>query len=277
MTSIEVTPEIVRFYSETVDEADRLVSTADGRLEMVRTQELLRRYLPSPPARVLDVGGGPGTHARWLVEDGYEVHVVDPIPRHVAQATATGATAELGDARHLSSGDSAYDVVLVLGPMYHLPQRADRDRALAEALRVLRPGGLLAVAGINRYASLFEHAAYAHLHTESMRESIGTILATQIHDGKKAFTTAYFHSGEQLREEVAAAGFLDASVFGIEGPAWSLLAAAERNTGQSFRESSLFESVLTAARMAEPYPELLAASSHLLAVGRRPVRGVGTA
>ncbi|MFJ4332098.1 MULTISPECIES: class I SAM-dependent methyltransferase [unclassified Streptomyces] len=270
MTSPEVTPEIVRFYSETVDEAERLVSTADGRLEMVRTQELLRRHLPSPPARVLDVGGGPGTHARWLVEDGYEVHVVDPIPRHVEQAVATGATAELGDARHLTADDSAFDVVLVLGPMYHLPRRADRDRALAEALRVLRPGGLLAVAGINRYASLFEHAAYAHLHKESMRASIGTILATQVHDGKKAFTTAYFHTGEQLCEEVAAAGFLDASVFGIEGPAWSLLAAAERNTGQSFRESELFESVLTAARMAEPHPELLAASSHLLAVGRRP-------
>ncbi len=269
MTSPEVTPDIVRFYSETVDEADRLISTADGRLEMVRTQELLRRHLPLPPARVLDVGGGPGTHARWLVEDGYTVHLVDPIPRHVEQARDTGASVEIGDARSLTADAGSYDVVLMLGPMYHLPQRADRDRALAEARRVLKPGGLLAVAGINRYASLFEHAAYAHLHKESMRESIRTILATQIHDGKKAFTTAYFHSGEQLRDEVAAAGFVGADVFGIEGPAWSLLAAAERNTGQSFRESNLFESVLTAARLAEPHPELLAASSHLLAVGRR--------
>ncbi len=271
MTSPEVTPEIVRFYSEIVDEADRLVTTADGRLEMVRTQELLRRHLPSSPARVLDVGGGPGTHARWLVEDGYVVHLVDPIPRHVEQAKATGASVELGDARCLTADDGSYDVVLMLGPLYHLPERADRDRALAEARRVVKPGGLLAVAGINRYASLFEHAAYAHLHKESMRESIGVILATQVHDGKKAFTTAYFHSGEQLRDEVAAAGFTGAEVFGIEGPAWSLLAAAERNTGQSFRESSLFESALTAARMAEPHPDLLAASSHLLAVGRRPV------
>ncbi|MFE5396370.1 class I SAM-dependent methyltransferase [Streptomyces sp. NPDC056568] len=270
MTSLEVTPEIVRFYSETVDEADRLVVTADGRLEMVRTQELLRRHLPSAPARVLDVGGGPGTHARWLVEDGYEVHLVDPIPRHVEKARATGASVEVGDARSLTAADGSYDVVLMLGPLYHLPDRADRDRALAEARRVLRPGGLLAVAGINRYASLFEHAAYGHLHKESMRESIGTILATQVHDGKNAFTTAYFHSGEQLRDEVAAAGFAGADVFGVEGPAWALLAAAERNTGRSFRESSLFESVLTAARLAEPHPELLSASSHLLAVGRRP-------
>ncbi|MFC9916279.1 class I SAM-dependent methyltransferase [Streptomyces sp. NPDC127197] len=270
MTSPEVAPEIVRFYSETIDEADRLTTTADGRLEMVRTQELLRRYLPPPPALVLDVGGGPGAHARWLVQDGYTVHVVDPIPRHIEQAKQTGATVELGDARQLTAEDASYDVVLMLGPLYHLIDRADRDQALGEGFRVLKPGGLLAAAGINRYASLFEHTAFAHLYKQPMQDSIGNILATQVHDGKKAFTAAYFHSGEQLRDEVAAAGFDGAEVFGIEGPAWSMLAAAERNTSESFRDTDLFESALTAARMAEPYPELLAASSHLMAVGQRP-------
>jgi hypothetical protein len=49
-----------------------------------------------------------------------------------------------------------------------------------------------------------------------------------------------------------------------------MLAAAERHVGESLIDEPLFASVLTAARMAEPYPELLAASSHLLAVGRRP-------
>ncbi|MFF4748778.1 class I SAM-dependent methyltransferase [Streptomyces sp. NPDC002514] len=271
----ELAPEILRFYSETIDEADRLTTTADGRLEMVRTQELLRRYLPVPPARILDVGGGPGAHARWLVQDGYSVHLVDPIPRHVEQAKAAGATVEVGDARKLTAKDGEADVVLLLGPLYHLIDGADRRQALAEAYRVLKPGGLLAAAGINRYSSLFEHAAFAHLHKDQMRTSIGGILASQIHDGKKAFTAAYFHSGEQLREEVAAAGFEAAEVLGVEGPAWSMLAAAERNTGDDFRDSPLFESALTAARMAEPYPELLAASSHLLAVGRRPGPGHG--
>lgn len=269
MTLPELAPEIVRFYTETVDEADRLSTTADGRLEMVRTQELLRRYLPTPPARVLDVGGGPGAHARWLVRDGYDVHLVDPIPRHVEQAEDSGATVEVGDARELTAGDGSVDVVLLLGPLYHLIDRADRERALAEAYRVLKPGGVLAAAGINRYSSLFEHAAFAHLHKEPMQKSISQILASQTHDGRKAFTAAYFHSGEQLRDEVTAAGFDDAEVFGIEGPAWSMLAAAERNTGGDFRDTALFASALAAARMAEPYPELLAASSHLLAVGRR--------
>ncbi|MEU1307151.1 class I SAM-dependent methyltransferase [Streptomyces shenzhenensis] len=268
----QLQPEVYDFYTHRITEAERLATTADGRLEMIRTQELLRRHLPPAPAGVLDVGGGPGAHARWLADDGYDVHLVDPIPRHIDQAGAQGLSVELGDARALTAPDQSADVVLLLGPLYHLIERDDRDQALAEAYRVLRPGGLLAAAGINRYSSLFEHAAFAHLHKAPLKASIGGILRSQVHDGKKAFTAAYFHSGEQLRAEVAGAGFTDTHVYGIEGPAWSMLAAAERNTGQPFRDTPLFDSVLTAARMAEPYPELLAASSHLLAMGRRPHR-----
>src|SRR3981081_726397 len=77
-----------------------------GLLEFTRTQEILRRHLPPAPATVLDVGGGPGTHARWLASDGHRVHLVDPVALHVRQALeATAAqpdhpfTASVGDAR----------------------------------------------------------------------------------------------------------------------------------------------------------------------------------
>lgn len=65
MTKPEVVlaPEIEHFYSQVIDESARLSTSADGRLELIRTQEILRRFLPSAPARVLDVGGGRGcTH-----------------------------------------------------------------------------------------------------------------------------------------------------------------------------------------------------------------------
>jgi 2-polyprenyl-3-methyl-5-hydroxy-6-metoxy-1,4-benzoquinol methylase len=270
MSTHEVAPEIKQFYSETINEENRLTMSADGRLEMLRTQELLRRHLPAAPARVLDVGGGPGAHAEWLVADGYTVHLVDPIPRHVKAAELVGCTVELGDARALTARDSSYDVVLLLGPLYHLLEREDRHQALAEAHRVVKPGGLVAAAGINRYASLFEHTAFAHLDNPRLQESIGKILATSTHDGKRGFTAAYFHRGEELRSEVAEAGFADTALFGVEGPTWALLKATEQHTGQSVVGTALFESALAAARMAEPYPELLAASSHLLVVGRRP-------
>lgn len=60
-------------------------------------------------------------------------------------------------------------------------------------------------------------------------------------------------------------------MYGVEGPAWALLKATEHHTGESLAGSGMFHSALAAARTAEPCPELLAASSHLLAVGRRPL------
>ncbi|MCX5607888.1 class I SAM-dependent methyltransferase [Streptomyces sp. NBC_00047] len=268
MSKPELAPEVEHFYAQVVDESVRLSTSADGRLELLRTQEILRRFLPPAPARVLDVGGGAGIHAEWLVKDGYDVKLVDPVARHVERA-AKICMSELGDARHLAEADSSYDVVQVLGPLYHLPAADDRQAALSEARRVAKPGGLVVAAAINRYASIFEHVTYAHLHTERMQASIGTILRTAIHDGKRGFTLAYFHRAEELAEEMVAAGMVDVQVFGVEGPAWSALKAVEQQAGGAPSED-LFASVLTAARMAEPYPELLAASSHLLAVGRAP-------
>ncbi|MFB7747428.1 class I SAM-dependent methyltransferase [Streptomyces sp. NPDC059095] len=267
----EVAPEVLAFYSETIDESERLTTSADGALELVRTQEILRPLLPPAPARILDVGGGPGIHAQWLIQDGYEVHVVDPVPRHIDQAAATGATAELGDARKLSAADHSYDAVLVLGPLYHLLERADRDQALAEAVRVVRPGGLVAAAAIGRYASLFEHVATTMLDVDRVRDAVVDILATGIHEpGRKGFTAAYFHTAASLAEEMTAAGLAGVTVRGIEGPAWAVLKGTEQHTGESVRDSPMFRAALQAARLADPYPELLSASSHMLAVATAP-------
>ncbi|MFF5278762.1 class I SAM-dependent methyltransferase [Streptomyces sp. NPDC000133] len=268
MSNLELAPSVMRFYGETVNEDGRLRRSADGRMELARTQELLRRFLPPAPARVLDVGGGTGIHAEWLVKDGYEVTLVDPVPRHVESASAV-CPAIVGDARDLRDPDDSFDVVQLLGPLYHLPDPDDRHRALAEAHRVVKPGGLVAAAAINRYASLFEHVTYAHLHTERIHDSVSKILETAVYDGARGFALSYFHRAEELVAELTASGLTDVQVFGIEGPAWSLVKAAEQQPGDGPTDE-LIASAMAAARMAEPYPELLAASSHLLAVGTAP-------
>ncbi|MFF2061094.1 class I SAM-dependent methyltransferase [Streptomyces sp. NPDC058200] len=268
MSNLELAPSVMRFYGETVNEGSRLRSSADGRMELVRTQELLRRFLPPAPARVLDVGGGTGIHAEWLVKDGYDVTLVDPVPRHVEAASAVCPSA-VGDARDLSEPSDSFDVVQLLGPLYHLPDATDRQKALAEAFRVARPGGMVAAAAINRYASLFEHVTYAHLHTNRIHDSVSKILETAVYDGARGFALSYFHRAEELVAELVASGLADVQVFGIEGPAWSLVKATEQQPGEGPTDE-LIASAMDAARMAEPYPELLAASSHLLAVGRVP-------
>src|SRR3954468_22181370 len=114
--------EVAAFYNLGF-ERDRLAS-GSGALEFARTQLLLERYLPPPPATIADIGGGPGRYAVWLTQRGYRVHLVDPVPLHVEQARLAArelpdgalASAEVGDARHLEFPDASADAVLLLGP-----------------------------------------------------------------------------------------------------------------------------------------------------------------
>lgn len=137
-------PEFFEHYASGY-EAQRLQS-GSSQIELARTQELVMRYVPSPPTVIFDIGGGPGVYACWLAKQGYEVHLLDANPLHVelarqasqAQPDAPLASIEVGDARSLKRPDASVDVVLLFGPLYHLTERADRLTALQEAHRVLR-------------------------------------------------------------------------------------------------------------------------------------------
>ena len=159
----QLSDEILSFYRQT-QESERLTNDVRGQIEFARTQEIITRYLPSPPAVVLDIGGGSGPYACWLAKAGYEVHLVDPVDLHIEQAKAASdqqpehpiASVSLGDARALRFASASADAVLLLGPLYHLIDKSERLLALREAHRVLRKGGIMVAAGISRFASLLD-------------------------------------------------------------------------------------------------------------------------
>ena len=263
--------EVIGHY-ESIREEDRLASGI-GQLELVRVQEVLKRHLPPPPARVLDVGGGTGIHASWLAARGDSVHVIDLTPRHVemvrSELGGLGVTAEEGDARSLDVADGSFDVVLVFGPMYHLTAVEDRQQVLREAVRAVRPGGLIAVAAINRYASLFDGLARGFLFDAEFRKIVERDLAEGQHrnpDNRPHwFTTAYFHEPEQLRDELAGVDLDVIELVGLEG-----LAGWLRDLGGKWETDEGRESILYAARAVESTPSLLGLSGHLLAITRTP-------
>lgn len=254
--------KVVAYYESGV-ENDRLASGI-GRLEFARTQMLLRRLLPPAPARVLDVGGGPGRYAAVLAHQGYEVTLIDPVPLHVEQAQARALedpfTAVIGDARSLTFPDASFDAVLLFGPLYHLTGAAERRQALDEALRVTRPGGVIAVMAISRFAALLdgireqwiddaEHLArvVSHLPAGAYVEAIGT---------------SFLHRPEELRDEAEQAGISDVRVVAVEGPFWLLSDVDTRATDQE-----RWELLLAAIDAVESEPSTIGASNHLLAFG----------
>jgi SAM-dependent methyltransferase len=259
---LRVVADLRRFYAEAYDENVRLTRSPHGRLEFARTRELLERRLPAAPARVLDVGGGTGIHARWLAQAGYEVSLVDLMGEHVEMAGAIpGVTAAVGDARALEFADRSFDAVLLLGPLYHLVERAERLRALVEAPRVARPGAVVAAAAISRHAGLLDFGAHGGLDATTV-PLVQDVLSTGRHDPRLGFTTAYVHRPEELVEELVDAGLANVEVLGVEGPAGPALDAHGIE-----RIDEFLPSAIACARIAERDPALIAASAHFLAFG----------
>ena len=248
-------PEAEAHYRAT-DEDARLERHS---VERARTQAVLARWLPDP-VDVMDVGGGTGVHARWLAEQGHRVTLVDAMAEHVEAAEADGSyAAVVGDARSLEAADGSVDAVLLLGPLYHLVEVADRSQALAEARRVLRPGGVLFAGAVGHAASLLDGTARGWLGDERFVEIVRRDLATGQHRNPDSvpewFTTTFFHRPDELRAELEATGFDLELLIGVEGPGW-LVGEPEHS--------------LVAAELADAHPELAVLSAHLLAVGRRP-------
>lgn len=265
--------EAFAHYCEGV-ELTRLTRGA-GVLEFVRTQELLGRYLPKSPAVILDVGGGPGAYARWLADLGYDVHLLDPVPLHVSQATDSTrlrsrplASAVVGDARALPFDSESADAVLLLGPLYHITERAQRLAAWREAFRVLRSQGRVFAVGISRFASALDGLRSGHIGDTAFV----SIYQRDLQDGQHRnptnhpgyFTTAYFHQPSELCDEMRESGFYYEATFGVEGPAWLL-----QDFTEQWADSSRRERLLEAVRSVEREPSLLGASVHLLAVGTK--------
>lgn len=265
--------DAIRAYYDLGLEQERLESTGEGSLEWARTLDVLERFLPPAPARVQDVGGGPGAYAAWLAARGYDVHLIDPVPLHVAQATAAATeslaafTAALGDARALAEPDASADVVLMLGPLYHLTERADRLTALREAYRVLRPCGIVCAVGISRFASLFDGLLFGQLGDPAFAAIVAQDLRDGQHrnpvasDAPEWFTTTFFHLPPELAGEVEEAGFTLDALLGIEGPG--------KYIGAGWTDTANREHIIAAARAVESEPTLLGVSAHIMAVGKK--------
>ena len=128
-----------------------------GIVEFETTMHHLHRYLEHGH-KVLDVGAGSGRYASALMKEGYTVKAVELVKRNINDFLKRDPKADVvqGDARNMPFIESSWaDITLLLGPLYHLIGDSDKLKALAEAKRVTKPGGLILVAYLmNEYSIL---------------------------------------------------------------------------------------------------------------------------
>ncbi|MFE6733622.1 class I SAM-dependent methyltransferase [Microbacterium sp. NPDC057650] len=258
----EIDARIQTYYADVFDESVRLTTrSAQGPLEFRRTQELIRENVPV--GRVLDIGGGSGVHAVALQRDGYDVELIEPVPRHVERALEAGLRARIGDARELPYEDASFDAALMLGPLYHLASLEDRLTAIREAARVVRPSGVVFAAGLSRYVA-FGAASLGRRVPSPIPGEWGALIADGTPGSGLRFPAGHFHTAEELHEEVAAAGLDVLEVVGVEGPA-GLFLEVVRELDQEVQDAAM-----TIARAASAEPGIRDQSAHLLAIARVP-------
>jgi len=268
-------PEDVADHYASGYEASRL-EAGQGKIERERSRELLKRFLPAAPATILDIGGGPGDYACWLARLGHEVHLIDLVPLHVELAKQASAqqpesqlaSADVGDACSLTWSDGSVDAALLFGPLYHLTDKQDRLRALSEAYRVLKSGGVVLAVGISRFASTLDGLRSGFLKDPEFVDIVNGDLEDGHHcnpTGKPDyFMDTFFHHPDELRAELSEVGFSVGGVYGVEGPSW-LASGLDEWWGNEAQRKEL----LSIARRLESEPTLSGVSAHLIAVATK--------
>jgi SAM-dependent methyltransferase len=264
---------VARYYDTAIFEAELVRLTRDCPVERAITLRWLERFAPAN-AEVAEIGVGGGVHSEYLARKGCRLRLVDVSARLADAAAARLRGAGLGNSiagislesatRLDSLADGAFDVVLMLGPLYHLCALEARRQAVTEAARILKPGGLLFAAGINRLTYLRDFfRLFPHVVLE-----------------RQAFHEQYLRDGNLDPEHAPPIGFAHLSTYaefrGLFGPEFEELALTGVESFSAAWQSTLndlppaeAEAWLDLIERTGQTAEGLGFADHFLYVGRK--------
>lgn len=191
------------YYNVLYDEWGRLER---HRLEFEITKRALDEYIPAG-SEILDVGGGPGRYSIYLAQKGNSVTLFDLSEKLVEQA---GLNAEkygvelkqriVGNALELDKylPDKSYDVVLCMGPLYHLLEEEERKRAVSQCLARLKPGGLFMASFISVFAPIHDILGNEPEAISEYKDWFLKNMADGRNSDINGFTQAYFVDPESI-------------------------------------------------------------------------------
>lgn len=261
--------KVQRHYDQSAErEWERLLV---HRTEFAVTMRALVDHLPSPPADIVDIGGGPGRYSIVLTRIGYDVTLVDlsRASLDLAKNNADEAGVELAaiiqqNATELSElEDASFDSALLFGPLYHLLEEEQRKTAVREARRILGPGSLIFVAFITRFAPFRHSASEEPYWIIDHNEYALELLKSGKHVKGESFPSAYFAHPNEIRPLMEDCGFSTIAMIGCEG-----IVAGHEEKVNEFSGEEWEKWVEINYRLGQD-PSLLGASDHMLYIGKK--------
>jgi ubiquinone/menaquinone biosynthesis C-methylase UbiE len=264
--------KIKEYYAHGI-EKDRL----EQKLEGIRSKEIIERYLGKDNLDIIDIGGGAGYYSFWLQSKGHRITLVDLssenielVKKHSQSSGIQLSKIEECDARNLKFNDGQFDIALLFGPLYHLTGRQDRLKALTEAKRVVKPGGIILCAIISRYASLFDGFKRDLVNDWQFEKLLKADLVTGIHlnetDNLEYFTTAFFHTPAEIKEEISESGLHFEKLIAVESFGWVIDSFEKKS-----KDSTYMNRLLHFIKAVESNDDLMEMSPHIIAVAQKKI------
>lgn len=223
-----ISRNIEQFYNKASEETR--LNKGMGIFEFERIKSLIEKYVPSSSSKIIDIGGGTGKYSEWLAKKGHQVHLVEPVPKHIklaenrANKLKNKFSVQLGESRKLEFKNNFADLIILHGPLYHLQKKEDRDLTISEAKRVLKNDGIILGFAINYTASTLVGLLNGLIHKNSFFKMCKEELTTGIHNPPDDFpwllAEAYYHKPEQLKNEFINQELTYLNTYAVEGMAW---------------------------------------------------------
>lgn len=253
-------PQLNHYYENEGQEEVRLSENSIQRLEYLTAVRALEQWLP-PSARVLDNCAGTGIYAFHLAGLGHRVTAGDIVPYNVSllQEKQAGQPklenillADATDMPQLKSG--SFDAVLCMGALYHLPHAAQRQKAVQEGMRLLRPGGLFICTYMNRFAVIMNNLT-------PQLDNLDDMLRFARTGQEEIFYAATVGEAEAL---VAGCGLQQLSHLALDGTTYFVMETAGLVQPEAFDKWSAYH----LATCEEP--SLLGSSYHNMIISKKP-------
>jgi ubiquinone/menaquinone biosynthesis C-methylase UbiE len=253
-----------------------------GLIEFERTKEIILENIPKESSTIYDIGGGYGEYSWWLASLGHKAYLYDISEKNIEMAndlqneyrSVKLETKEVADARSINRPDNSADVILLFGPLYHIVEYKERQEALKECYRLLKPNGKLFTSAITKYVTLLWAITVYGIKNDLLDEpEFMEMIKREIKDGQhirnenskyKGMGRSYFHLPELLEKELFEAGFKNNDIRGVIGPLWLI-----PDIDEKWKQKEKRENIMEIVRLLEKEKSIMGISTHILSISNK--------